>query len=121
MAPNYLVQMDEARGLLRLTVTGFWTPAMAAAFLAEWSAATFPLRRANRPFAVIADCRNFAVQSEEVGAPIAAYLSGSENPGRRAILMSSVLGKMQAQRAIDHPDVGVFMSESDAMSWLFPV
>ena len=118
MSDNYTISMDEARGLLRLRVAGFWTPDVSQAFVAELMSAVAPSMCAGRSFAVLADARDFQVQSADVGTQIATYLGGSFNKGKRAIVMGSMLGKLQAERVLAHPSVRVFLSEAEAMDWL---
>lgn len=118
MDANYRIEMDDVRGLLRLTVAGFWTPETTQAFVGELIAAVGPALRAGRNFAVLADCRNFPIQAAGVGEAFASYLKNSANTGKRAFVMGSMLGKLQAERILAHPSVRVFLLEAEAMDWL---
>ncbi len=76
---------------------------------------------ARKHYRVLADCRDYPVQSTEIGEAFGALFGKlmAENNGHYAIVAGSTLNKIQAKRAIPQANVQVFSDVDEAMTWLF--
>lgn len=112
---------DPDKILVRLTQRGYWSISVFRAFEAEFLKLHSSIRKANSNYRVMADCSEYPVQSAEIGEAFRVLLKKlmEENKGRYAILVGSMLNKLQAQRAFPQPHVQVFMDSDEAMAWLF--
>ncbi|MGK2912380.1 MAG: hypothetical protein ACSLE1_21685 [Sphingobium sp.] len=117
----YQFSYDPEKILVRLTQQGYWTMPVFRAYEAEFLKLHASIRRRNNNYRVLADCREFPIQSAEIGIAFSVMFEKlmAENPGRYAILVGSTLNKLQAKRAIPHPQVQAFMDPDEAMTWLF--
>jgi len=96
-------QFHEDPGYLETELAGFWTLDDVAAFdrgIGQFIAKYGP-RLPNFP--MLSDQRSFAVQSAEVTEAFAAYSSAAaeRHPGLVAIVIGSVLSRIQTNRVID--------------------
>lgn len=112
---------DPDRILMNVVQRGFWSLADFRAFEAEFLKRHVAIRRTHRNYRVIAECRDFPVQSAEVGEAFAVLFEKlmDENRGPYAIVVGSTLNKIQAKRALPQPNVRVFTSPDEAMAWVF--
>jgi hypothetical protein len=112
---------DAQRILLTVVQRGYWDMAEFRSYEREYLAQHSRIRLQHRNYRVIAECRDYPVQSAEVGIAFAALFDKlmNENKGHCAILTPSTLNKIQAKRAIPYANVQVFSDEQEAMDWLF--
>lgn len=112
---------DPTRVLLHVVQRGYWSLPVFRDFEAAFLKRHAEIRRTHRHYRVLADCRDYAVQSAEVGEAFAALFAKlmTENHGHYAIIAASTLNKLQAKRAIPQPNVQVFTDQDEAMAWLF--
>ncbi|WP_147418736.1 STAS/SEC14 domain-containing protein [Sphingobium terrigena] len=112
---------DPDRNLMRLVQADYWSLADFRAFEAEFTKRHMTIRRTSQNYRVLADCRDFPVQSAEISQAFGAFFDRilNENKGRYAIVASSMLNKLQARRALPQGNVQVFSEPDEAMAWLF--
>src|SRR5690349_16574789 len=90
---------DAEAGFIRMTVKGFWTVQMVEALFAELLPMMARLKASGKRVLVLSDAREFPVQTAEV-----AETFGRLDPEARryrermAMVVGSVLNKMQARR-----------------------
>lgn len=112
---------DPNKILVRLTQQGYWSISVFRAFEAEFLKLHASIRKANGNYRVMANCCDFPVQSAEIGDAFGVLFKKimEENKGRYAIIVGSMLNKLQAERAFPQNHVQVFMDSDEAMAWLF--
>ena len=116
----YDISFDERTGLLTMVLTGFWTGNLLKRFADELGEVASEAARRRPDFPVLTDARDFPVQSAEITAGLARIIQegGMRNPGRRAAVVGSVLGKLQAERVMTEPHLRVFTEIGEARAWL---
>ena len=114
----YSVEIDEQRNLLRLTLRGFWTAETLRAFTAELMPIIAARIVAKGNVDALIDCREFAVQSPEQAAGFQKLFIQPGDIVRRAVIMPSALGRMQAERALGPNMLRYFSTEQEAIAWL---
>ena len=115
----YEINYDERSQTLHLKLTGFWTEATMASFKNDFTILIQKLTRARTSFVVLSDCRNYPVQSHEVLAAWAEALGPKPIVSvPYAVIVGSVLNKLQAERALTASNVQVFASIETAKAWL---
>jgi hypothetical protein len=112
---------DPERVLLTVVQKGYWSMAVFHDFEREFLAQHNRIRLARKSYRVFADCRDYPVQSTEIGEAFGKLFLKlmNENKGHYAIIAASTLNKIQAKRAIPQPNVQVFSDPDEAMDWLF--
>lgn len=111
---------DEASGILLVGTSGFWSPGTAIAFKKELQHRLDASRR-NLGYALsLIDGRESVVQSAEVMTILSdienVVVSGDND--RSALILTSSLLKMQAQRSMVTPRSMAFLSFDAARTWL---
>ena len=116
----YSLKFDTPRRTLHLELQGFWSGATLMAFAAEMRAEVAALNARGETFAILSDCRRFPVQSLEVATGFERMMQHGGGPfrGPSAIVVASVLSKMQAERIFGGPHVRVFLAVKEAQAWL---
>lgn len=112
---------DPGRVLLTLVQKGYWSMAMFRDFERDFLGHHERIRLARKSYRVFADCRDYPVQSTEIGEAFGKLFVRlmDENKGHYAIIAASTLNKIQAKRAIPQLNVQVFTDPEEAMLWLF--
>jgi len=112
---------DPGRVLLSVVQQGYWSMTVFRDFEREFLSQHDRIRLSHKNYRVFADCREYPVQSTEVGEAFGRLFTKlmDENKGHYAIIAASTLNKMQAKRAIPQPNVQVFSDTGEAMEWLF--
>jgi hypothetical protein len=111
---------DPGENLMSLVQSGYWSLADFRRFETEFVKLHTAIRKANRNYRVLADCRDFPVQSPEISEAFGQLFAMilDENKGRYAIVVGSILNKLQAKRALPQPHVHAFIDPKEAMAWL---
>jgi len=115
----YEIDYDENSQTIHLRLTDFWTEATMASFRNEFLPLAQKLARARTNFVVLSDCRNYPVQSPDILIAWAEILGA--NPAVTApyaIVVGSVLNKLQAERGLTAPNVKIFTSLEAGTAWL---
>jgi hypothetical protein len=118
---TFQLSYDPSRILMSVVQQGYWSVPEFRKFEAEFLKLHNDIRKQHRNYRVMADCRDFSVQSSEVGEAFGILFEKLmvENKGHYAILVQTSLNKLQAKRAIPQPNVKVFTNWDEAMVWLF--
>lgn len=121
MSAMFSFSYDPARVLLTVVQKGYWNLPVFRDYERDYLAHHERIRLTHRNYRVFADCRDYPVQSTEIGEAFARLFDKlmGENKGHYAIVAASTLNKMQAKRAIPQPNVQVFTDPDEAMEWLF--
>ena len=115
------VRYDPVAGQMRLRMTGFWAMADVQRFAADLLATIGRIPETRRDFDVLSDARDFPVQAQDVSDALAGIINFADRmneTGRRAIVVGSMMNKLQAQRGVTRANVRVFLSEDEAEAWL---
>ena len=117
----YKISYDADRVLMTIVQNGYWTMPVFRAFEQAFVQQHAQIRAKAKSYRILADCRNFAVQSTELGDAFGAFYERilAQNKGYFAVVTSSMLSKMQAKRALPQAHVQVFAEWDEAMQWLF--
>ena len=122
MAPaSFTIEIDPARDLVRIRLSGFFSVDDVGRFQAELLVAHRRLGcgRKGGPL-TINDISDMAIQSQDVVARWSAFLADPAHRSRRlAFVVGSTLARMQLQRVIGGRDAKVFTAADDAEQWLF--
>ncbi|HEY1124822.1 MAG TPA: hypothetical protein VGE65_04260 [Sphingobium sp.] len=112
---------DPERVLLTVVQKGYWSMAVFRDFERDFLVQHDKIRIAHKNYRVFADCREYPVQSIEIGEAFSKLFMKlmDENKGHYAIVVASTLNKIQAKRAIPQPNVQAFSDPEEAMEWLF--
>lgn len=116
----YDMEFDAQNGTVRLRLTGLWTAETMTRFHEALLALTRRLERSHPTFVILSDCRTYPVQSSDVMLGWSRLLGAGRNLVHRpyAIVVGSTLNKLQAQRALDAPNITVFTDMDHAEEWL---
>ena len=115
----YEIAYDASANMLRLRLTGFWTPSVVEAFADEFLATVRRLARTAPDLVIISDCRDYPVQSSEVTAAYADRLGPSAGMRQPfAMVVGGMLSKLQADRVADGANFGTFTTLEAAQRWL---
>lgn len=115
----YNIFFDSDARILHLVLEDFWTPDTLARFAGDLLEQIAAAARHGR-FAMLSDSSRFPVQSPEVAQGFERLLaSGAErHNGAVAIVVASVLNKLQAERSLRAPHIKVFLDADKARAWL---
>jgi hypothetical protein len=116
--PKYQFEYLAGKRILLATTRGFWTEDTARAYMDALSREMAKVRRTCSRFSLLSDAREFPVQSEGVMKILAAQSAANEGVRKLAILVSSTLNSMQAQRSFQSDRIEVFKDMDDAVAWL---
>lgn len=113
----YDIRSDARTGTVFLTLRGFWTLDTFHRFSEELKAEIIRLRGRHGKVKVLSDSREFPVQSHDV---MEAFAQSFRKPtgNRTAIIVGTMLNKMQAERTLGSPGLRVFLSVEEARAWL---
>ncbi len=110
---------DAAQGIIRVMGRGFWTEADIDAHFVELGHLIERVRAGGDDILALVDLSDAPVQSPDVTARITAQTRRVYRPEDRiAIVVQSSLMKMQMKRAVDRPNLEVFISRHAATTWL---
>lgn len=121
MSPaSFTIDLDPARDLVRIRLSGFFSVDDVGRFQAELLLAHRRLGCAHRGGPLtINDISDMAIQSQDVVACWEAFLADPAHRSRRlAFVVGSTLARMQLQRTIRGRDAKVFTTVDEAERWL---
>jgi hypothetical protein len=115
----YQMRFDTGSSILHLQLTGFWTDETMTRFAGELLPLVQRLTRTEAGLAILSDCRHYPVQSPEIVAGWSRILA-ADGPIKApyAIVVGTVLNKLQAGRALTAPNVAIFTELDAATEWL---
>ena len=114
------VDYDPHENFLTISVRGHMTPADAGALAKAVDATARAAVGHSEAFDVIVESLEFPVQAQDVAGLLTGIMTSGMalTTGRTAVVVSSQLSKMQAERTLVHPRVRVFLSLDAAQAWL---
>ena len=114
------IHVDEAAGIIRTVLRGFWTLDDLHAFGRGMFEAVGRVARRHAVFALMSDSSAFKIQSAEVGDAFAKMMEQGNraHTGPTAIVVGSRLNKLQAERLFGDPNVRVFIDADEARGWV---
>lgn len=117
----YSFSYDPDRALMYVVKKGYWSLDKFHAFETDFLAHHRETIKKQPDYRLFGDCTEYSVQSVEVSEAYTQFFDifSQINRNRFAILVSSILAKMQAKHAMSHDIVEVFTDREEAMTWLF--
>ncbi|MBR0552510.1 hypothetical protein [Stakelama marina] len=111
------VSYDTRRCRLRIVVKGYLSPDEVRALASQLNR---NIEKAGSDFDGIVESLEFPVQVNEVADLLGVLGRGvmTRTSGRAAIVVASMLNKMQVDRTLAHPRLRVFMTVAEAEQWL---
>lgn len=111
---------DEAHYRQLIRVFGLWDMPQVERFQVAVATQVMALAQRGRAWDLLIDAREFAVQPPAVADRFEALLVAGRqfNTGYTAILVASMLSKMQAERVLRHERLRAFLDEASAAAWL---
>lgn len=120
MSAGYSIQVDPLRDLVRIRMSGFFTPEDIEGFLAARRDAHAQLTCRRNAHLTINDLREMKIQSQEIVDAFRAMLAAPEYRSRRlAFIVSSTLARSQLGRALGGRDARCFEDPAEAERWVF--
>jgi hypothetical protein len=120
MEAEFSFQIDRAWGLVRIRMSGLFTPGDIAAFLEARRRAHDELGCAPNRHLTLNDVRGMKIQSQDVVAAFRAMLADPAFRSRRlAFAAAQTLARSQLMRALDGREARCFEQVEDAEAWLF--
>jgi hypothetical protein len=120
MLANFSIDVNPARDLVAIRMSGFFAAADIERFLAARAAAHARLRCGPNQHVTLNDLTAMKVQSQEAVAAFAAMLSAPAYRSRRlAFVVSRTLARTQLLRALNGRDARCFEDSAAAEAWLF--
>ena len=118
--PPFEIHVDQETAIVRTVLRGFWTMDDLTAFGAGMYEAVQAIAARHPIFALLSDSTRFKVQSPEVSDGFAHMMAvGSRaHSGPTAIIVGSILNKLQAERVFTDPRVRIFTDPAAARLWV---
>ncbi|MDG5487017.1 hypothetical protein NYR55_00040 [Sphingomonas sp. BGYR3] len=116
MQGSYSIEIDGQRNLARMTLKGFFNPALLQAFITERNAL---YARLSPGHVTLADVREMQIQSQEMVEAFRRMLNDPHVQSRKlAFVTASSLARMQLIRAAEARVARLFESVEAAERWL---
>ena len=120
MDAHYTFEIDRARSLVRITMSGLFTLADIEAFLRDREKAHAELGCGRNRHLTLNDLRGMKIQHQEVVTAFRDMLAAPEHRSRRlAFVAGPTLAKSQLMRAMSGRDARCFEDVASAEKWLF--
>ncbi|MGQ0659505.1 hypothetical protein [Sphingosinicella sp.] len=120
MEPKFTFRLDHARGLVRISMAGFYDIGDVAAFFDAQRTAHAELGLPPNQHLTLNDLRGMQVQKQEVIEAFRVGLAVPEERARKlAIVVDAAMARAQANRAIASADTHYFTDVAEAEAWLF--
>jgi|EndMetStandDraft_4_1072995.scaffolds.fasta_scaffold273760_2 hypothetical protein len=112
---------DEGSALLTIVQQGYWSMADFRDYERDFLTWHERIRKRRKNYRVLADCRDYPVQSAEIGEAFGALFNTlmAQNDAPYAIVVASMLNKLQARRALPFANIQLFSDLREAQDWLF--
>ncbi len=119
MTPRMSFDVEPARDLVRITLTGFFTPDDVARFVAARDAAHAQLRCGPNAHATLVDMRAMQIQSQATVEAFQRVLGDPRMASRRlAFVVARSLARLQIKRAAAEREASFFTAIEDAEVWV---
>jgi len=117
---SYTIDVQNDPPLLRVAMRGFWTMDTFNAYVRDCGAAMHKLIARHGRFDMLSECNDYPIQGPDVSAAFERLkdMGDQTAQNRIAVVTSSALGRLQAERLIGNQHSRVFGSEAAALEWL---
>ena len=121
MTPSFFIDVDPSRNLIRITMSGFFSPDDVNRFIEARDNAHRQLRCGPNEHLTLVDIRDMHIQSQDVVEAFATLLSKPECRSKRiAFVVTQSLARLQIKRAASGRGAGYFNEDAAAAeSWVF--
>lgn len=120
MSGKFTFNLDRDRGLVRISMHGFYGLGDVAAFFEARREAHAALGLPQGAHMTLNDLRGMKIQMQEVIQAFQAGLAVPEEKARKlAIVVDAAMARGQANRAINSVDTRYFTDVESAEAWLF--
>ena len=120
MSDKFTFTLDRDRGLVRISMQGFYTLDDVAAFFEARRKAHAELGLPRNAHLTLNDLRGMQIQAQEVIQAFQLGLAVPEEKARKlAIVVDAAMARGQANRAINSADTHYFTDLASAEAWLF--
>jgi len=120
MSADFAIDVDATRDLVRIRMSGFFTPEDIDAFLAARAVAHTQLRCGPNQHLTLNDLSDMKIQSQDSVEMFRAMLADPAYRSRRlAFVIGRTLARTQLQRALDRRTARCFDDSWAAEAWLF--
>ena len=120
MDASFSFEVDRSRDLIRIQMSGLFTPADIAAFLEARRRAHAELGCAPNAHATLNDVRAMKIQPQDIVAAFRDMLADPAYRSRRlAFVAAPTLARGQLLRALEDRDARCFDTVEEAEAWLF--
>jgi hypothetical protein len=119
MTAHFTVRAEPARDLIRISMSGFFTPADIDAFYAARAAEHARLTCGPNQHLTLNDLRDMKVQAQDAVAAFGDLLADPAWRSRKlAFVVDRTLARSQLMRALNGRDAKCFENLTDAEKWL---
>jgi hypothetical protein len=120
MSAHFNIELDPARKLLFVELSGFYTVADVHRYHAAVHAATARLGGMPSAQRMVCDISGMRIQTQDVVQAFSGVMADPKYKHRKvALVVASTLARMQAQRTTGARDAQFFASREEAEAWLF--
>lgn len=113
------VELDRSSGIINSVGTGIWSSELLDSYVAALEQAVRTARQASPNVRAISDLREAGVQTAPITERATEVLLRLFVPGDRvAVIVQSILLKMQMRRVLNVGTVEFFLSRSEAENWV---
>ncbi len=120
MSDKFTFTLDRDRGLVRISMHGFYSLKDVAAFFKARREAHAALGLPRNAHLTLNDLRDMKIQQQEVIQAFQQGLAVPEEKARKlAIVVDAAMARGQANRAINSADTQYFTDIESAEAWLF--
>lgn len=120
MAAEFSTDVDHAKGALRVTMSGFFSPDDVAAFVSDVHAKLDQLGSRPNDHLMLCDVRAMKIQAQEIVSLFSTVVGAPRLRSKRlAFVTGSSLSRQQARRLTNRPGVSFFGDVAAAEEWLF--
>ena len=113
------LRFDKKSAILHLTLSGHWTDEDFTQFEQAYVVALEGATANNGSIGLLSDSREFPVQSQDVASRFSDLTKQSfARLAASAIVVGSVLNKIQAERTMKSDRLKLFLEEKEARDWL---
>lgn len=119
MSASFSIEVDPARDLVAIVMSGFFTPQDVAAFQAARDEAHRKLTCAPNNHVTLNDVREMKIQPQDAVAAFQQLLASPSHRSRRlAFVVAPTLARGQLMRAVTGRNARFFDNVKDAEAWL---
>lgn len=119
MKATWHIEHDQALGLIRMTLGGFFLIEDVNRFDRDRQQAITAMKLGVRGHLALCDVSQTHLSTPEVATALQVAINAPIWRARRcAIVIRGTLNRLQAKRVVQRPDIGMFESRAAAEAWL---